>query len=504
MLTVVQPQSTGIGGGGFAVVVDATGQKPATTYDFRETAPAATQLADYLGADGRAIAARSQRGGLAVAVPGYVAGLWTLHRKYGKLPWQDLVRPAADVAARGFPIGGQLAAAIALVQPTLDPAALALFAPDGRPLRKGEILRMPRLARTLERIAREGPNAFYRGAVAEDIVDAVQAAGGRLSLADLAAYQVREVAPLRGRVFGLEAVTMAQPSAGGSQVLAMAELLDKATTPAQPLFGADDGNTAHALVEAMRRAFLLRLAFSGDATHPATTLDQAFPPAARTALNVTLDMTHATPTAQLPKVTGMLERGANTSHVSIIDGRGLIVSSTHTVNLLLGAGMVAPKSGVLLNDEMDDFSYTTQDRNAFGLQGSTANLVRPGARPVSSMSPIVLLRDGQPMLAAGTPGGTHIPTTVLQILAWRLRGGLSLAQAMARLRVHHQAFPDVAEIEEGQAGDAIAAELTRRGHVVARRSPWCNGQAVAVQPAGDVTQLQAASDPRGEGGATAR
>ena len=498
MLTVVVPQSTGLGGGGFAVVVDGSGKKPAKAFDFRETAPAATQLSDYIGPDGKAIAAKSRWGGLSVGVPGYVAGLWTLHRQYGRLPWKQLAQPAADVAERGFPVGRDLARAIVLMQKILDPMAVSILAPAGKPLGEGEVLRQPALAATLRRLANEGPSAFYRGAIAEDLVQTVQASGGRLTLADLAAYQVKELAPLQGQAFGLQAFTMPQPSAGGAQVLAMAEALD--TFKPGLLFNTDQGTTAHVLIETMRRSFVLRLAFTGDVAQPATTLDEAFVPSARQALNASLDLAHATPTAQLPKVTGMLEPGHNTSHVAILDGRGLAVASTHTVNLLLGSGLIAAKSGVLLNDEMDDFSFTTTDQNAFGLQGSAANLVRPGARPVSSMSPMVLVRDGQPVLIVGTPGGTHIPTTVLQVLAWRLRGGLTLAEAVARLRVHHQAFPDEAEVEAGAAGDAVAQELLKRGHKVVRKAPWCNAQAVEVRDG----VLTAASDPRGQGGVVAR
>jgi gamma-glutamyltranspeptidase/glutathione hydrolase len=498
VLTVVAPQSTGIGGGGFAVVVDGTGKKPPQAFDFRETAPAATQLPEYLGKDGRAIAEKSRWGGLAVGVPGYVAGLWTLHRQYGRLPWKQLAQPASDLAARGFPVGRDLGKAIALMTPHLNPAALAIYAPEGKPLKEGDVLRQPALARTLQRIANEGPGVFYHGAIADDLVEAVQAAGGHLTREDLAGYEVRTLAPLQGQVFGMQAVTMPQPSAGGAQVLAMAETLDR-YKPAL-LFNTDQGITAHVLIEAMRRSFVLRLAFTGDAAHPAGTLDEAFAPAARTSLNETLDLAHATPTAQLPKVSGTLETGHNTSHVAILDGRGLAVASTHTVNLLLGSGVMAARTGILLNDEMDDFSFTTQDQNAFGLQGSAANLVRPGARPVSSMSPVILTRDGQPVLVAGTPGGTHIPTTVLQILAWRWRGGLTLAQAMAHPRVHHQALPDVAEVENGPAGDEVAAELQKRGHTVVRKPAWCNAQAVEVNQG----VLSAVSDPRGEGGAIAR
>jgi gamma-glutamyltranspeptidase/glutathione hydrolase len=514
MLTVVQPRSTGIGGGGFAVVWPGDGTPP-RAWDFRETAPAATQVADYLDAQGHAIAKLSQRHGLAIATPGYVAGLAALHARYGRRPWAELVRPAAEVAARGFSLGRESAQAIVTTLPDLDRTAQALLAPGGKPMKQGEILRMPALARTLERIAREGPDAFYKGPVAEDIVRTARAAGGKITLADLAGYRVREMAPLEGDAFGGRVVTMPQPSAGGAQVLAMGELLDE--------FGKstllNQGQRIHAWAEAMRRSFLLRIGYSGDSDHPAATLDDAFPRAARRAAAAAFFPTYATSSASLsviasPKKGTPHVSAPNTSHVSIIDSRGMAVSSTHTINLLFGSGIIAPESGVILNNEMDDFTFYLTDSNYFGLAGSAENLARPGARPVSSMSPLILLKDGKPKVVAGTPGGTRIPTTVAWVLYWSRSMG-DLARAVAMPRIHHQAWPDRVEIERGfsdplarTGSDEMAESLARAGHTVERRPPWCNVQAVALEcPDGlpcDQPAWTAVSDPRGEGGAVAR
>ena len=496
VLTVVAPQSTGIGGGGFAIVWPGD-QRPARAIDFRETAPAATDLTDYRTPEGRAIAERTQHHGLAVATPGYVAGLWRLHRRWGALPWNQLVQPAIDVAARGFAVGRELARAVALAQPFMNAPARRVFLRDGKPLTRGDVLQQPALARTLQRLADIGPSAFYAGETAADMVRTVQAAGGKLSRDDLMTYEVREFAPLTGRVADLDVLTMPQPSAGGAQLLAMAELFraesTKAPTPTA---------LAHTMAEAMRRSFLLRLAYVGDVAKPARTLDDAFPQAARHALQATFDPKRATPTGKLPALP-IGEHHENTSHVSVVDGNGMAVASTHTVNLYLGSALVTD-GGILLNNEMDDFTIALQDSNAFGLAGSAANLARPGARPVSSMSPAIFLRDNQPVLVVGSPGGTRIPTTVFQVVARHLFLSQSLADAVAAVRVHHQALPDVVQVEATPAGDAIAAGLQTLGHTVERKPPWCNVQAVrrACDKSGRCV-LEAASDPRVEGGVIA-
>ncbi len=512
VLSVATPQSTGIGGGGFAVTVAPDGT--ARAFDFREKAPAGTVVADYLAPDGRLDPTRSQRHGLAVAVPGYVAGLWAIHAKYGKRPWAEDCQAAIGLADHGVAVSPQLAAAIAALWPSLGAQAKTVFGKHDLPLPAGATLVWPKLAQTLRSIATSGPDAFYRGSIAADIAKAVQAAGGKLTAADLAGYDVREIAPLQGDVFGHWAYTMPQPSAGGPQLLAMAEWFGpwQAQAPEPRAYALNPGWTAHALAEAMRRSFWLRLAYSGDSVASATQLDAAYPPAARMQLQASFDGRRATKTAELPKLAAApaLERHENTSHLSIVDGDGLAISSTHTVNLLLGSGIMAPDSGVLLNNEMDDFSYTTKDVNAYGLAGSAANLARPHARPVSSMTPMVLMQGpqsapGKPWLLVGSPGGTRIVTTVLQVAFRVAFTGWQLDAAVAAPRVHHQAVPDAVYVESGPAGDPLAKRLSEFGHAIERRPPWCNVQALVALPDSEGgTHWFAVSDPRGEGLAAAR
>ncbi len=501
VLSVVTPQSTGMGGGGFAVVVPTLG--PAQAIDFRETAPAATRREDYLDGQGQPLAVRSQSHGLAVAVPGYVAGLLELHRRWGRLAWPELCQPAIAAADQGAQVTPQLAKAIALRWSALNPMAQQVFGRAGQPLQAGEVLRQPALADTLRQLA-ENPESFYRGTIAQDLASAAQAAGGRLVTADLQSYRVRVEPAMAGEVFGHQAYTMPPPSAGGAQLLAAASWLD-AWLGKPPLSAPLDD---HALAEAMRRSFWLRLAFSNDI--PVFSLDAAYPRAARDLLATGFAPQHAVPTAALPLLqTGdaKLETHENTSHIAVIDADGLAISATHTVNLLLGAGIVAPKTGILLNNEMDDFSFAVGAQNYFGLAGSAANMVRPGARPVSSMAPLVLMQGppqqpGLPWLAVGSPGGTRITTSVLQVVFKVLRRGATLAQAVAAPRLHHQAVPDQTEIEEAPGQLDRQKQLEMRGHTVLAKPPWCNVQAVWRQP--DATagvQWHAVSDPRGEGAA---
>ncbi len=506
MLTVVTPESTGIGGGGFAVVWPGD-KRPARAFDFREQAPAAGVLADYLDEKGKAVAKRSRAHGLAVGVPGYVAGLHAMHRKYGVSKWRDLVLPAAEVAERGFRIGQHLASSIEAAWPKLGANERAILSHEGKPLVVGGVLEQPALARTLRSIAEQGPSGFYQGAVAKEILSVVKSRGGKLAAVDLAAYRVREVAPLRGKFFAYKALTMPQPSAGGAQLLVMAEFaerfLAKVGKAKELGTGVGEVGVLHAFAEAMRRSFVLRFAYGGDTDKPAVRLGQLFPNKIRRKLQRSFRAGSVTPTDSIAigGSTGARQRG-NTSHVSIVDANGMAVASTHTINLLFGAGIVTPNGGVWLNNELDDFSFTLKDSNAFGLAGNAAGLFRAGARPPSSMTPTILLETGKPRLLIGAPGGTRIPTAVFQAAWWYLVAGLPLQQAVAKMRVHHQGFPDQIWLEEGAAADGVSKGLEGIGHQVNKVRPWCNIQAVGITSATS-RKLEAVSDNRYEGGAMA-
>lgn len=509
VLTVVRPQSTGIGGGGFAVVLPPNSTE-ARAFDFRETGPRLGNVKMYLDKDGRHVAKLSQRHGLAIGVPGYVKGLWVLHKKYGKRPWAELVQPGADIARRGFRVSHKLAGAIAVTWAKLGPNAQKLLKrKDGEALRTGDILLQPKLAVTLDRIAEEGLQGFYEGIVAADIIDAARTNGGHLDHEDMRIYKVKESVALSGTWRGNVVWTMPQPSAGGAQILAMAELIDAALKKSKIKTGKgvakaltlDAPPVMHALIEAMRRSFLLRLAYSGDPDDKATKLSDVYPKKVRAAMAASFNPAKATVSARIGK-SGKLSKSDNTSHVSIIDEDGLAVSSTHTINLLFGSGILAPEAGVFLNNELDDFSYTLKDSNAFGLAGSKANLYQPGRRPVSSMSPLIVTRANKPILVMGAPGGTRIPTAVFQAAYRHLVDGLPLKEAVDGPRLHNQAFPDHTWVEKVTGSETKHEALHALGHKTVDRSGWCDVEAVQAEwdEKGTLRSLTAASDRRDEGG----
>jgi len=503
VLAVVEPQSTGVGGGGFAVVhVPALGDKHALArfYDFRESAPQLVTAADYLDEKEQPVPSRSQHHGLAVGTPGFVKGMEALHRAHGKLKWAQVVDPARRIADEGFAVSPRLSAAIAESVAFLSPAAKAIFMPGGRVPTAGDKLVQKQLALTLQLIRDNGADAIYQGPSADEIGNAVEKAGGRLGRRDLEAYRVRVKDPMRGKFFGNDVLTAPPPSAGGAQLLMASEMLG--IYRLQEL-GEDSADAWHLVAEVMRRTFALRLEFIGDES-PAE-LPRLFAQKRAAELQASIDTSKATPSRSLASAPAPgpggrdrtpFERHANTSHVSVLDGSGMAVATTHTINLRMGSGLIAGDTGILLNNEMDDFALSEKSLNAFGLAGSPLNLVRPGARPVSSMTPVIVLRDGKARLVVGSPGGTRITTAVMLVLLRRLVFDADIADAVDAPRIHHQMWPDQISVEKGRYPAAFLKELKVRGHDVGEAMPWCNVQAIEIAADGKVT---AVADPRGEG-----
>jgi gamma-glutamyltranspeptidase/glutathione hydrolase len=498
-LSVVENQSSGIGGGGFAVVWLAKGRR-LLVLDFREVAPAAATRDMFL-ADGRADPRRSQEGGLAVGVPGAVKGYAELARRFGRLPLSRLVEPAARLAERGFALGRHQAshAASALASLRADPAASAEFlapGPDGLPAprRPGTWLRRPDLARTLRLLGRD-PEAFYRGPLAARIAAAVRHRGGILTEADLAAYRTRERLPLRGRYAGHEVVTVPPPSAGGTILLGLLQAMD-----GQAAGGFHDPADLHAFVEVEKRLFARRAGALGDpdqvpgADAAARALaDPAFARALRAEVGP-----RATPADELSTALPTRE-GSDTSQVSVIDGEGNAVAMTTTVNTPYGSGVLVPGTGILLNSQMDDFEAAPGAPNAYGLVGTGVNAVAPGRRPLSSMAPaLVFDAEGRVVLAVGSPGGSTIPSTVAQVVMAVLGDGMPLEEALGRPRIHHQWRPDEVLVEPFALEAATEAALLARGHRLRHRErPFGNPQAALADWAAGL--VEAASDPRFEG-----
>jgi gamma-glutamyltranspeptidase/glutathione hydrolase len=499
VMAVVRPQSTGIGGGGFALYHDARGGDAA--YDGRERAPAEASEDMYLDSRGNKTR-QSLDGARAAGVPGLVAMLAKLHAEHGskKVSWARLVQPAIDLAEQGVRVTPSLARAIAERKQVLEActAARALFLPDGRPLAEGDLLRQPDLARTLKAIAARGAPGFYEGEVARALVQATRAAGGHLSDEDLRGYQAVARDPVRGTYRGYQVISMPPPSAGGVLLIEMLNVLSNRQDLGDLSY--HGGAHVHLLAETMRRAYADRSELFGDPDAVRLPTARLLTPEYAAALYRGIDPAHATPSSAVRPGQAGIPEGPHTTHISVVDAAGNACSSTQTVNLHLGSAFVAAGTGVLLNNEMDDFATKPGTPNAFGLVQGRLNAIAPGRRPVSSMTPtIVLDREGKVFLVLGSPGGSRITTAVLQVLSNVIDFGMSLDQAIEAPRLHHQWLADELVLERGFDG-GVVQDLAARGHIVrvltGEHDAVGEVEAVLVRPDGERV---AATDPRGEG-----
>jgi len=494
-LGVVENQSSGIGGGGFALVWVAR-ERRAYVLDFREVAPAAARP-DMFAADPGAEARRSLDGGLAVAVPGAVKGYAELARRFGTRRLAALVEPAARLAERGFTVGTGYAeeAAERLACLAARPAAareLLVVGADGRPAPPAVGHRLVRrdLARTLRLLGRD-PDAFYRGPLAERIARAARDAGGVLTAEDLARYRVRDRQPLEGRYRGRRILSMPLPSAGGAIVIGLLQALEREDPRAG---GYRPERFLHAEVELSKRLFARR-ALLGDpdqAPGAAEEVARMIDPAEAARLAAQVGERAAAPEAAAPA------REKHTTHVSVVDRFGNAVALTTTVNYLFGACVVVPGTGILLNDQMDDFDSAPGVANVYGLVGTGANAPAPGKTPLSSMAPtLVFDPSGALWLAVGSPGGSTIPTSIAQVISHLVDDGMTLADAVAAPRVHHQWRPETLRVEPNGLEAATARALEARGHRIAyTQAPWGDVQAVWRRADG---LWEAVSDPRWDG-----
>jgi gamma-glutamyltranspeptidase / glutathione hydrolase len=491
-LAVVEPYSSGLGGGGFWLLHRARDGRQIMV-DSREVAPRAAAPELFFDADGKPVPGATRRGGKSVAVPGVPAALVHIAERYGKVPLSISLGPAIRYAREGFAVGPRYARIAKLRERFLQelPATARTFLERDRAPGPGFVLRQPALAETMQGIATEGRDGFYRGAVAQALVEAVNRSGGVWQLADLEGYRVVERAPLRIQYRGAAITTVALPSAGGiflSQALQTLEHFELSDTRAL--------RDAHVVIETLRRAFHDRALYLGDddfVSVPVGRLtSRAY--AARRAANI--DPTRATKSDELGNPQSIAPARGNTTHLSVIDGDGNRVAATLSINLLFGSGIVAAGTGVLLNNEMDDFSLQADLPNAFQLRGGPANAVAPGKRPLSSMTP-AFVEDGKGILIIGTPGGSRIVSQLLlAILDYVGSTTVDLARIVRAPRYHHQWWPDRVEIEPDGFTPDWRAGLEAKGHRLRTvRRKWGNMQAVFKSKA-DGT-LQAANDPRG-------
>jgi len=486
-LSVVEPESSGIGGGFMAVLHRAKDGRD-IFIDARETAPAAVDRKDYLNADGSPNRDTALKGPLSAGIPGEPAGLVLIARRYGKRPLQQSLAPAIRIARDGFVPDARLRHAIAEVHKDLRrwPASVAKYLPAGEPPVEGAIWRDPDQARTLEAIAAHGNDGFYRGETANKLVAAVRAAGGNWTLADLAGYQAKERTPIVVNYRGYRIVTAPPPSSGG---VAIAEILN--ILSGFDLAKLDQAQRVHYIVEAMRRAFRDHNDYLGDPDFVKMPLDMLLSPFYADGLRQGILPDKATPSSMLPRAEAA-EPGMHTTHFSIIDADGNMASITSTVNYTMGSTFVAAGTGVLLNDEMDDFALVPDKPNVYGLLGSAANAPEAGKRMLSSMSPSIVIGADR-VAVIGSPGGFTIITQVLEGILHFIDGE-SAQQIAAHKRFHHQYLPDVVNVEEGTFDAATSDALTKMGYTLKPRESW--GFMNVVTWDRKTNKLDAASDPR--------
>ncbi|MGA2133861.1 MAG: gamma-glutamyltransferase [Bryobacteraceae bacterium] len=491
-LAVTHPSAGNIGGGGFMLVRLAEGRT--AFIDFRERAPEKASRDMYLDAAGKPTQ-DSVVGYRAAGVPGSVRGFEYASKKYGRKPWADVVAPAVALAEKGFPVSYGFAKSLERSAGLLGRFAESkrIFLRDGKPYELGETLAQPELARTLERIRRDGARDFYEGETARLLAADMERHGGLITLADLKNYAVAERQPLTGKYRDYEIITSPPPSSGGIGILQMLGVLEGS---GYEKAGAGSAATLHFIAETMRRYFADRAQYLGDPDFvkvPVTTLlDKNY--IAR--LRQSIDPEHATPSTDIHAGRLVGAESSQTTHYSIVDGDGNAVAVTYTLNFGYGDGVTVPGLGFLLNDEMDDFAAKPGTPNGFGLVQGEANAIQPNKRPLSSMTPTIVTRGGKVDLVVGSPGGPTIINSVLEVILNVVDFGMNVQDAVNWPRIHHQWLPDQLVMERGFSPDTIAL-LKARGHQV--RVIGAIGEVAAIESHDG--WLEGAADPRTEGAA---
>lgn len=494
-MAVTYPRAGNIGGGGFMVIHSADRNED-IAIDYRETAPAATTPQIFLGADGKPDATKSRDSALGVGVPGTVAGLALALEKYGsgQFTLAQLLEPAIALARDGFIVSDDMADTLPGWHRRLArwPSSAGIFSrPDGAPLGEGDKLIQSDLAETLSAVAALGPRGFYEGPVAEKLAKAILDAGGIMTPADLKSFQAVIRAPVRGTYRGYDIVSMPLPSSGGVVLVETLNILEGFQLP-----DLKQGSAAslHLLIEAMKRAYADRARYLGDPAFVNAPIETLTAKDYAAKLRAGISADRATRSKELASAATSPREGSNTTHFSVVDSRGNAVSNTYTLNFSYGVGLVADGTGVLLNNELDDFTAAVGASNAYGLVGFEANLPGPGKRPLSSMSPTIVLKDGKPVLVTGSPGGSRIISTVLQVIVNVLDYKMDVAAAIAAPRLHHQWLPDEVRIERGFPEDVLF-ELKTMDHLIVEPMGQTSANSIAVTANGPL----GAPDPRTRG-----
>ena len=479
-LAVVYPYAGNLGGGGFMMLRTANGESH--FLDFREEAPLRATANMYLDSSGNVIPEASTIGYRAVGVPGTVAGLIEAQRRFGKLSLQQVMEPAIHFADQGYVLSAEEAAILRNPVLTRFPESRRIFQRDGNFYQAGETFRQPELARTLTRIEKD-PRSFYHGALASELAQAIQKHGGLVTKKDLETYQVKERKPLTGTYRQYEIVAPPPPSSGGIALLEMLNILEGFDLAS---LGDRTPQSMHLIIEAFRRAFKDRTSFLGDPDFQSMPTAQLLDKAYAAAWRKNISMTTATPSSDLARPPGFIPAESNqTTHYSVIDEAGNAVSVTYTLNNSFGSGVTAEGLGFLLNDEMDDFTAKIGAPNMFGLIQGSANAIAPRKRPLSSMTPIIVLENHKVRFVIGSPGGPRIITTVANIFLSASDGGLNIQRAVDAPRFHHQYLPDLLYVEPGFPPATLTA-LKGMGYTIKGGQVgdphWSDGECIAVDP----------------------
>jgi gamma-glutamyltranspeptidase / glutathione hydrolase len=495
-LAVTFPDAGNLGGGGFMLVHLADGRN--TAIDYREVAPANARPDMYLDDRGNPIPDSSTVGYRAAGVPGTVAGFALALQKYGTMRWEDVVEPARKLAMDGFSITPWLAENLRNNSKLLErfPVSRRIFLKEGKYYEEGEVFKQPELARTLERLKKEGPREFYEGRTAHLIAEDMKANGGAITLQDLKDYKPVERTPLQGTYRGYDILTMPPPSSGGVALLEILNVLEQYDLSAM---GDQSSTKYHVLIETMRRAFADRAEFMGDPDFVKVPVQGLTSKRYAAEIKQAIDISKATPSSKVGHGNPPANESRETTHFTVVDAKGNAVSNTFTLNGWFGSGATISEAGFLLNNEMDDFAVKPGATNAYGLVQGQNNAIAAGKRPLSSMTPTIVLKDGKMYLAIGSPGGPTIINQIVEVIVNIIDHGMNLQQAINAPRLHHQWLPDVIVYEPYAIAQDVLASLKAKGHAFADQGFYL-GDVQAVMIDLKTGERLGGSDPRGPGG----
>ena len=489
-LAVVLPRAGNLGGGGFMLIYSEE-LKKTVAIDYREMAPLQASRDMFLDSNGNYDRKKAQFSLLSAGVPGTVAGLHYALKKYGTLSWEVVIDPAITLAEDGFVVPHDLSSVLSNYRNRLTAnaaTARAYYKRNKVPYEAGEIIKLPDLAWSLKELKKQGPAAFYKGKIAEKIVAEMERNGGLITSEDLANYKVKERAPVKGTYKGYEIVSMPPSSSGGVHLIQMLNMLEPFSLKEM---GFGSAQSIHLMSEVMKRAYADRSRYLGDTDFVSVPLIGLTNKEYAKALLKEISLTEVTSSEDISNGNPLPYESPDTTHFSVMDAKGNVVSNTYTLNFSYGSGIVIPDTGILMNNEMDDFSSKKGVPNAYGLVGFEANEIKAQKRPLSSMTPTIVFKNQKPYLVLGSPGGSRIITTVLQVVINVLEHDMNIKQAVISPRIHHQWLPDVLLMEEGFSSDTIDL-LKEKGHTIRPSRTMGSVQAIISKD----NYLYGAADPR--------